>query len=432
MANRTNQEQNSDAQPKLIIDKTVDVPPPFESDLASVGLRIASNDPTNGYPLIVRAHFQPQYITINAGDTEIRVFCEVLQASARLKFVGCSGELLPSTDTDANEETRISEVWETSVEEEEIADKSAGLSGSASFSLGDPGGVSVSAETNKRGTVTKKELRKEVRSKEKRQVRVVSTDHLHIGRYSDGQPLDGVIVDDFNWLRVRPNSLTDRSGVLVKLTVRETWMRFRDVTPRSGIAKLGTLLARLGNSKKHEDRFRKVAFEALLRHLVKVELQHPNDLDDATLAIHAVAVVPDGVPQGEEMRPLFPRQRLQVNAAPLEELLLADIGQTVQLLRKNGVDADAIAEIDALSGKQDLPKREDNIDDPTKNVAELVGSAALNQIVLQTTDVVEKLCIETALELTKGNKTASAEMLGISRSTLYYKIRKFGLRNRHE
>lgn len=62
-----------------------------------------------------------------------------------------------------------------------------------------------------------------------------------------------------------------------------------------------------------------------------------------------------------------------------------------------------------------------------RDVAELVGSASLKEIVAETTDVVEKMCIETAVALTKNNRVAAAEMLGLSRQSLYVKLRKFGL-----
>lgn len=66
-------------------------------------------------------------------------------------------------------------------------------------------------------------------------------------------------------------------------------------------------------------------------------------------------------------------------------------------------------------------------DDGMKNVMELVGSATLKDIVSDTTDVVEKMCIETAVELTRNNRVAAAEMLGLSRQSLYVKLRKYGL-----
>jgi len=61
------------------------------------------------------------------------------------------------------------------------------------------------------------------------------------------------------------------------------------------------------------------------------------------------------------------------------------------------------------------------------NVMELVGSTPLKDIVAETTNIVEKLCIENAIELTRNNRVAAAEMLGLSRQSLYVKLRKFGL-----
>ena len=68
--------------------------------------------------------------------------------------------------------------------------------------------------------------------------------------------------------------------------------------------------------------------------------------------------------------------------------------------------------------------------DSVRSVMELVGSATLKDIVAETTDVVEKMCIETAVELTRNNRVAAAEMLGLSRQSLYVKLRKYGLLNK--
>ena len=54
----------------------------------------------------------------------------------------------------------------------------------------------------------------------------------------------------------------------------------------------------------------------------------------------------------------------------------------------------------------------------------------LKDIVAETTDVIEKMCIETALELTRNNRVAAADLLGLSRQSLYVKLRKFGLINK--
>jgi transcriptional regulator PpsR len=69
-------------------------------------------------------------------------------------------------------------------------------------------------------------------------------------------------------------------------------------------------------------------------------------------------------------------------------------------------------------------------DDGVRNVMELVGSSTLKDIVAETTDVIEKMCIETALELTRNNRVAAAEMLSLSRQSLYVKLRKYALLNK--
>lgn len=65
--------------------------------------------------------------------------------------------------------------------------------------------------------------------------------------------------------------------------------------------------------------------------------------------------------------------------------------------------------------------------DNVRSVMELVGSATLREIVAETTNVVERMCIETAVELTMNNRVAAAEMLGLSRQSLYVKLRKYDL-----
>ena len=57
----------------------------------------------------------------------------------------------------------------------------------------------------------------------------------------------------------------------------------------------------------------------------------------------------------------------------------------------------------------------------------LVGSAPLKEIVAGTTDVIEKLCITAALDITNQNKVAAANLLGLSRQSLYEKLRKYEL-----
>jgi transcriptional regulator PpsR len=60
-------------------------------------------------------------------------------------------------------------------------------------------------------------------------------------------------------------------------------------------------------------------------------------------------------------------------------------------------------------------------------MVELIGRMPLKDIVRESADLIEQLCIEAALELTGGNRANAAELLGLSRQSLYTKLHKLGL-----
>ena len=62
-----------------------------------------------------------------------------------------------------------------------------------------------------------------------------------------------------------------------------------------------------------------------------------------------------------------------------------------------------------------------------EHLTELVGRVSLKDLVREATDVIERLSIEAALEMTSDNRAAAAEMLGLSRQSLYVKLRRYGL-----
>ncbi len=57
----------------------------------------------------------------------------------------------------------------------------------------------------------------------------------------------------------------------------------------------------------------------------------------------------------------------------------------------------------------------------------LVGRVSLKNLVRDTTDLVERHFIEAALETTGDNRTSAAEVLGVSRQSLYVKLRRYQL-----
>lgn len=62
-----------------------------------------------------------------------------------------------------------------------------------------------------------------------------------------------------------------------------------------------------------------------------------------------------------------------------------------------------------------------------EQVTERVGRLPLKELVRESTDIIEALCIEAALKRTQDNRASAAEMLGLSRQSLYTKLRRYGI-----
>lgn len=63
----------------------------------------------------------------------------------------------------------------------------------------------------------------------------------------------------------------------------------------------------------------------------------------------------------------------------------------------------------------------------TEQLVALVGRVALKDIVSETSTIIERLCIEAALKLTRDNRASAAELLGLSRQGLYTKLHRYGM-----
>lgn len=69
----------------------------------------------------------------------------------------------------------------------------------------------------------------------------------------------------------------------------------------------------------------------------------------------------------------------------------------------------------------------DGLPRSAEQLTELIGRMPLRDVVRTATDVIERLCIETALRMTGDNRASAAEMLGLSRQSLYVKLRRYDL-----
>ena len=65
--------------------------------------------------------------------------------------------------------------------------------------------------------------------------------------------------------------------------------------------------------------------------------------------------------------------------------------------------------------------------DQAEGFASLVGKVPLKELIRESLDVIEKICIEAALDQTNNNRASAAEILGLSRQSLYIKLRRHGL-----
>lgn len=76
----------------------------------------------------------------------------------------------------------------------------------------------------------------------------------------------------------------------------------------------------------------------------------------------------------------------------------------------------------AVAGPGEVPRS-------VEQLTELVGRMSLKEIVRESTDLIERLCIEAALSYTSDNRASAAEVLGVSRQSLYSKLHRHGLGN---
>lgn len=77
--------------------------------------------------------------------------------------------------------------------------------------------------------------------------------------------------------------------------------------------------------------------------------------------------------------------------------------------------------------ERDLPASEEEMPRSVEQLTELVGRKPLKEIVRESTDLIERMCIEAALIHTSDNRASAAEILGLSRQSLYSKMHRHGL-----
>lgn len=76
---------------------------------------------------------------------------------------------------------------------------------------------------------------------------------------------------------------------------------------------------------------------------------------------------------------------------------------------------------------RDLPPTTQSMPRSVEQLTELIGRMPLKDIVRESTDLIERQCIEAALSFTSNNRASAAEILGLSRQSLYSKLHRHGI-----
>ncbi|KGE05223.1 transcriptional regulator PpsR [Pseudohaliea rubra] len=69
----------------------------------------------------------------------------------------------------------------------------------------------------------------------------------------------------------------------------------------------------------------------------------------------------------------------------------------------------------------------ENLPASIEQITRRVGRLPLKELVRESTDIIEAMCIRAALELTQDNRASAAELLGLSRQSLYAKLRRYDI-----
>ncbi len=83
--------------------------------------------------------------------------------------------------------------------------------------------------------------------------------------------------------------------------------------------------------------------------------------------------------------------------------------------------------IRAVGRRLSPPRNSDRLGDRLGALTGQIGKHTLRTLVEEAVGIVERHYIEAALEVTRGNRTATAELLGLSRQSLYVKLNRYGL-----
>jgi len=84
-------------------------------------------------------------------------------------------------------------------------------------------------------------------------------------------------------------------------------------------------------------------------------------------------------------------------------------------------------QVTGARSREAMPASTGGMAESVAQLSQLVGRMPMKEIVGETSTMIERMCIQAALELTQNNRASAAEMLGLSRQSLYVKLHRYGM-----
>jgi transcriptional regulator PpsR len=137
-----------------------------------------------------------------------------------------------------------------------------------------------------------------------------------------------------------------------------------------------------------------------------------------------------GVDLGVLLTNLRQSRTLRSFATDLRSMVGVLIPVDIAAVTLNGYDPTYGFFFHQLSGARSrdaMPASSGGMADSVAQLSQLVGRMPMKEIVGETSTMIERMCIQAALELTQNNRASAAEMLGLSRQSLYVKLHRYGM-----
>lgn len=137
-----------------------------------------------------------------------------------------------------------------------------------------------------------------------------------------------------------------------------------------------------------------------------------------------------GVDLGVLLTNLRQSRTLRSFATDLRSIVGVLIPVDITAVTLNGVDPTYgffFHEVSGARSRDTMPATSGGMADSVAQLSQLVGRMPMKEIVGETSTMIERMCIQAAIELTQNNRASAAEMLGLSRQSLYVKLHRYGM-----